>query len=357
EEALVRSDYYRKKKEFASCRKGSLRKGIGLSLFFHGGGFTGSGEEKISGKARVAFCEDGLIHILVSSVEMGQGATVMFTSIAADTLGLPVEIFMYTLPDTSMVPDSGPTVASRTTMYVGKFVVEASRKMLNKLMKFASRISRVEVRQLKLKDGWVFCNDRKLYSFHEIGNRYLREAGPLWGEATYYPLPGDNWNEETFSGKAYRSYSWGADVTEVEVDMDTYEIRPLKLTSLAEIGRVINVTSATGQVEGGSLQGLGYAYLEDLEFHEGIYTSGHLSHYHIPTSCDTPDFDVILKENPYEDGPFGAKGLGELPMDGSAPSLVSAVENATGLSITRIPLLPENLHRWRSESACGGDTG
>ncbi|MBN1332874.1 MAG: molybdopterin-dependent oxidoreductase, partial [Synergistales bacterium] len=353
EEAIKRSDYYRKKEEFTSHCKGSLRKGIGFSLFFHGGGFTGSGEEKISGKARVALAEDGLIDILVSSVEMGQGATVMFTSVAADALGLPVEMFRYSLPDTSRVPDSGPTVASRTTMYVGKLVMDASRKMMKKLMEFSAHLSGVDMEQLKLQDGWFFCNGKKLYSFSEIGRRYLKEAGPLSGEARYYPPPGSHWNDETFSGEAYRSYSWGADVTEVEVDMGTYEIRPLKLTSVVEVGKVINVTAAKGQVEGGTLQGLGYAYLEDLEVRDGIYTSGHLTHYHIPTSWDTPDFDVTLREIPYEEGPFGAKGLGELPMDGSAPSLVSAVENATGLSPKQIPIGPEVLYRLRSESTCG----
>jgi len=350
EEVIARSDYYRKKEEYRTGNKGHLRKGMGLSLFFHGGGFTGSGEEKISGKARVALAEDGIIDILVSSVEMGQGATVMFTSVAADTLGLPVETFRHHQPDTSVVPDSGPTVASRTTMFVGRIVMDACLNFIEKLKTFVAETFDIETREVEMEKGIFMHKNRQLASFSEMGKKYLDEKGSLFGDSVYTPPPYSLWKDETFSGDAYKSYSWGADVTEVEVDMDTYEIRPLKLTSVMEIGKVINPISAGGQVEGGSLQGLGYAYLEKLEIQKGIYSTGHLTHYHIPTSCDTPDFNVALEEIPYKDGPFGAKGLGELPMDGAAPSLISAVEDATGLFPEEIPLGPELLQRLRSQS-------
>lgn len=320
-----------------------VRYGVGLSLFFHGGGFTGSGEEKIDGKARISYNGREGLDILVSSVEMGQGASAMFTSVAAETMELPVSMFCHRQPDTSIVPDSGPTVASRTTMFVGRIVMDACQDLLNKLTIAAAEWSGVQKSDISYSEGTFYSGNDRLGTFSEMASRYTGEKNSLFGYAGYVPPEGMLWNDKSFTGAAYKSYSWGADVVEVEVDTSTWQVRPLKVTSVVEIGRVINTVAAEGQVIGGTLQALGYGYLEEMKTRKGVMESGHMTSYHIPTSMDCPEFQVAIEEIPYPGGPYGAKGLGELPMDGAAPALASAVENATGLFPSQIPVTGERL--------------
>lgn len=343
EKAVELSDYKKKRGFYRTTSDPSKKRGIGLSLYFHGGGFTGSGEEKIDGKVRVQYSGEDLIEILVSSVEMGQGASAMFISIAAETMELPHNMFRHPHPDTSRVPDSGPTVASRTTMFVGRIVMDACLKLLETLKITVSKWYGLKARDICYSEGIFSAGGTTLGPFNEMAQRYVREEGLLSGYARYVPPQGMLWDDESFSGSAYKSYSWGADVAEVEVDMNTYEIKPLKITAVVEIGKIINAVTALGQVEGGTLQALGYGYLEEMKTIEGRFESGHMTHYHIPTSMDCPEYQVSIQEIPYAEGPFGAKGLGELPMDGGAPALVSAIENATGLSPARIPVTGERL--------------
>lgn len=357
EKAVELSGYKRKRAFPPKTCSSSGKYGIGLSLYFHGGGFTGSGEEKIDGKAKVRYVGNGLIEILVSSVEMGQGATVMFTSLAAETMELPPSMFIHPQPDTSIVPDSGPTVASRTTMFVGRIVMDACHKLLETLRAAVGKWHKAENGDILYSKGLFSSKNGPLGHFTEMADRFLLEEGPLSGFARYIPPEGMLWNEDSFTGAAYKSYSWGADVAEVEVDMNTYEIKPVRITTVVEIGKVINEITAIGQVEGGKLQSLGYGYLEEMKIRKGKFESGHMTQYHIPTSMDCPDFHVSIEEIPYTGGPYGAKGLGELPMDGGAPALVSAIENATGLSPDQIPVTGERLEELQREMAPGEKGG
>ncbi len=127
---------------------------------------------------------------------------------------------------------------------------------------------------------------------------------------------------------------------EIEVDPDTFEVRPLKLTAVQEFGRPIHPALAQGQIEGGTAQGLGYALLERVVMRNGAMANSTLTNYTIPTTLDMPELDVVMLENPYPGGPFGAKGLGELPMDGPAPAVVNALRRL-GLDVREIPATPE----------------
>ena len=347
--ALALSDYEGKRGKRSPSANARTLTGVGLSVYYHGGGFTGGGEERIRGKASVRFSREGRIEILVSNVEMGQGATTVLCMIAAQALGLPLEMVTHPYPDTSRVPDTGPTVASRTTMIVGKIVVDACDALAAKLRAHLAREHGAEERAIRFADGSWWAADRQLGSFRECGLRYLDAAGPLVGDATYRSPEGLRWDEENFRGDAYKSYSWGADVVEVEVDRDTLEIRPLRATVVVEIGRAINPVLAVGQVEGGTLQALGWGYLEEIKMDAGRYLNDRVTTYIIPTTLDAPAMQVELAEFPYERGPFGAKGLGELPMDGGAPALAAAVEDATQIFAARIPITPERLLRLRIE--------
>ena len=306
-EAVRRSDFQRKRREY----KGTNR-GIGLALFLHGAGFTGSGELRLASKAQLNLTRSG-VRILVSSTEIGQGTRTMHAQIVADSLGIPYEQVEVQQPDTQLVPDSGPTVASRTCMVVGKILQRCAEEMKEKL----GALSPAE---------------------------YYAQHGPLEILKEHEPPAWIQWNDETYSGDAYATYAWGCDVAEVEIDRDTYEVRPIKLTAVQEIGKAIHPGLARGQIEGGSAQGLGFALLEKVVMRDGSMANASLTNYTIPTTLDTPEMDVVILENPYLDGPFGAKGLGELPVDGPAPAVINAIRHLA-IDVREIPATPEIILR------------
>jgi CO/xanthine dehydrogenase Mo-binding subunit len=171
---------------------------------------------------------------------------------------------------------------------------------------------------------------------------YLKAHGPLVVTRTYEQPPDIEWDEATHHGDAYGSFAYGCDVAEVVFDRDTYEVRPTKITAVQEIGKVLNPALAEGQVVGGTVQAVGYALLEDVVMLDGRMANAQMTNYVVPTSVDAPPVDVVLLEQPYRHGPFGAKGLGELPFDGPAPAIVNAIRHL-GIDIRSLPATPERL--------------
>jgi CO/xanthine dehydrogenase Mo-binding subunit len=337
-----RERFFEKKRDAAgkSSPDGKLC-GVGLSFFFHGAGFTGSGEAKMKAQAGVEITSDGRARVLSGSTEIGQGTRTIFCQIVADELGVGYDDVEIEEPDTSRVPDSGPTVASRTCMVVGRVVQMAAREVKEKLLRFvAERYGEADV---KLSDGWFIANGKQIAGFGEIASAYLDLHGELRAYARYAHPPGIEWDDETYSGDAYPVFSWGAIVAEVEVDPTTWEIAVTKITTAQDIGRAINPILAAGQIEGGTLQAVGYGVLEELVWNRGRIVNNQLTNYIIPTSLDAPEIETIIIEKQYPHGPFGAKGVGELPMDGAAPAIASAVFDATGVFVPEIPITPERL--------------
>ncbi|MGA9769367.1 MAG: xanthine dehydrogenase family protein molybdopterin-binding subunit [Blastocatellia bacterium] len=337
---------YTEKKEAAqefnrSPQNGNRRRGIGLSFFFHGAGFTGSGEARMKAKAGLEITADGRARILSGSTEIGQGTRTIFCQIVADELDLDFDKIEIEDPDTSRVPDSGPTVASRTTMVVGRVVQLAARAAREKLLRFVrERFGEADVKLIK---GRFAVAEKQLASFEEMAREYIEQHGELRAYEQYASPPGIHWDDDTYSGDAYPVYSWGAEVAEVEVDLDTYEVTVHRITTAQDIGRAIHPVLAAGQIEGGTLQAVGYGLLEELVWDKGRIVNNRLTNYIIPTSLDAPEMETIIVENAYAHGPFGAKGVGELPMNGAAPAIAAAVFNATGAFVTEIPITPERL--------------
>jgi len=345
-QAAVEQSSYRERRHSTSTSlmpgsDESKRRGIGLSFFFHGAGFTGSGEAKMKAQAGVEITAEGRARILSGSTEIGQGTRTIFCQIVADELGVGFEEVEIEEPDTSRVPDSGPTVASRTCMVVGRVVQLAAREVKEKLTRFVAE--RYGAPEAKLIAGHFTADGKRLASLREIALDYIAQHGDLRAYARYAHPPGIEWDEETYSGDAYPVYSWGAEVAEVEVDLDTYEVSVLKITTAQDIGRAIHPLLAAGQIEGGTLQAVGYGLLEELVWDKGRIVNDRLTNYIIPTSLDAPEMETIIVEKEYPHGPFGAKGVGELPMDGAAPAIAAAVFNATGAFVTEIPITPERL--------------
>jgi CO/xanthine dehydrogenase Mo-binding subunit len=298
---------------------------MGLATFMHGAGFTGSGEDHLASVVAVEARTDGRIRVLSSNTEIGQGTNTIFAQIAADTLGVPIETIDVVQPDTAIVPDSGPTVASRTCMVVGKLVETAAHHLRTEL-------ERVGVRSPAAGDTFARgCAD------------YIARFGPLRATARYQPPPGRRWNDDTYQGDAYGTYAWAVYVAEVSVDTATWEVRVDDFVAVQEVGKVINPVLATGQIEGGIAQAIGWALYERIVWREGRMTNGEMTNYIMPTALDLPPIRVFFEEQPYAHGPAGAKGIGELPMDGPAPAILNAVAHATGADPRAVPLTPEAL--------------
>ena len=281
-----------------------IRRGRGLSLVFHGSGFTGSGEKKLQGTLAMEALADGTFRILTASTEIGQGTKTIFCQLAADALGVGLDKIALAPQDTSLVPDSGPTVASRTAMIVGRLVQEAAT---------------------------------------ETKQRLEREQPPIRVQKSYIQPDSIHWDETTYTGDAYPIYAWACTIADVDVDMTTGEVHVTDLITAVDCGKALHPVMAEGQIEGGTLQAVGWATIEEIKMKEGGYQNDRLATYLIPTALDAPRIRTILIENPYSRGPFGAKGIGELPMDGPAPAIIAAIHDATGVWLDEIPATPEKV--------------
>jgi len=326
ERALSISGYHAKRARFDAINPSlRVRKGIGLATFMHGAGFTGSGEDHLASVVAVEALADGRVRVLSSNTEIGQGTNTVFAQIASDTLGVPLETVEIAQPDTSIVPDSGPTVASRTCMVVGKLIETASRRL------------RIELEKVGV------ASDAGGDHFARGCADYIKRFGPLRATARYQPPLGRRWDDDTYQGDAYGTYAWAAYVAEVSVDTATWETRVDDFVAVQEVGKVINPVLAAGQIEGGVAQAIGWALYERVVWREGRMANGEMTNYIMPTSLDLPPIRVFFEEQPYAHGPAGAKGIGELPMDGPAPAILNAVAHATGADPRAIPMTPESL--------------
>jgi len=327
ERGLLLSDYRAKKKRYLEENaSGMCKKGIGIATFLHGAGFTGSGERYLASVVGVEGCADGRVRVLVSSTEFGQGTKTVLCQIAAQELGLPYDVVEIAQPDTGNVPNSGPTVASRTVMVVGKLVQSAAHGIRQTLMNAGL-----------LKEGYSSVE------FSKACAKYVAEHGEFKSWARYEPSPGIFWDDEKYRGEAYAAYAWAVYIAEVSIDLATYAVTVDDFVALQEVGKVLNPMLARGQITGGVAQGIGYALYEKVVWQQGRMQNGQMTNYIMPTSADLPPIRVYFEELGNVHGAFGAKGIGELPMDGPAPAIVNAIEDALGLRFDSIPVLAEDI--------------
>ena len=263
---------------------------------------------------------DGRVRILTASTEMGQGTKTIFPQLVAEALGVPETGVEIAPQDTAYVPDSGPTVASRTAMVVGGLLIKAAARLRD---------------QVEIATGG---------SFRDTAAEYAAANGAARIDQQFEPYPGGTpFDDATYTGDAYPAFGWAACVAHVDVDLDTGEVHVRDVVAADDIGRVIHPVLAEGQVEGGTLQAVGYATIEEIKLRDGRYLNDRLATYIIPTALDAPRISTILVEAPFGGAPHGAKGVGELPMDVGAPAVVAAIADATGVWITDLPASPERI--------------
>jgi CO/xanthine dehydrogenase Mo-binding subunit len=325
--ALEHSSYREKKQRFArENESGATRKGIGIATFLHGAGFTGSGERYLSSVVGVEGTAEGRVRVLVSSTEFGQGTNTVLCQIASEALGLPYEDVEIAQPDTGDVPNSGPTVASRTAMVVGKLVASAARGL-----------------EQTLTTSGLLGATHTAEEFRAACRAHVAAHGQFRSLARYDQPANIFWDDKNYRGEAYSAFAWAVYVAEVTVDLTTYSVSVDDFVALQEVGRVLNPVLARGQIIGGVAQGIGFALYEKVEWRNGRMQNGQMTNYIMPTSADVPPIRVFFEELGNTHGAYGAKGIGELPMDGPAPAIVNAIEDALGIPMDSIPLLPEDI--------------
>jgi CO/xanthine dehydrogenase Mo-binding subunit len=325
--ALALSSYHAKKEQFAKENQHANRKkGIGIAAFLHGAGFTGSGERFLGSVVGVEACADGTMRILVSSTEFGQGTNTVLCQIAAEALGLRYEDVTIAQPDTREVPNSGPTVASRTVMVVGKLVQSAA----------------IGIRKTLTSSG-LLADFYSPEEFRAACRAYIAKHGKFRATAQY-EQPGEIvWDDDKYRGSAYAAFAWAVYIAEITVDLTTYSVTVDDFVALQEVGKVLHPVLARGQIIGGVAQGIGFALYEKVIWDQGRMQNGQMTNYIMPTSADLPVIRAYFEELGNVHGAYGAKGIGELPMDGPAPAIINAIEDAIHTPFNSVPLLPEDI--------------
>ncbi len=355
EDVLLESDFERKLSQYAARNQPILKKllegkypkskqddvlkGIGICAFQHGAGFTGTGENKIQGKIRVELSAAGQPIIYSAQTEMGQGEITAFKNILSEALSIDRDQVLLSEVNTDLVPNSGPTVASRSTMVVGSLLIDAAQAIIKQL---SDRLKNELGIEFDYRQGY-FYGGEKILPFHTVAQQYHG----IQVEKQYLHPPFIKFDDIKWKGDAYPVFSWAASVAEVEVDPITFEIKVTRYYTTHEIGKAINHDQAVAQIQGGSLQGIGWALYEKIELEKGQFDVSGFTDYIIPTMTEMPEFHVKILENPYPFGPFGAKGLGEMPFVGAAPAVVSALWMIFAKEFNQIPVLPEELWAWR----------
>jgi CO/xanthine dehydrogenase Mo-binding subunit len=326
--ALKESDYDARRTQFARENSASsVKRGMGIAAFYHGSGFTGSGEVYLNSLAGIDVTPEGKVRVLVSNTEFGQGTNTILTQIAAEALGIDYADVTMAAPDTGVVPNSGPTVASRTSMVIGRIIERACMQLLALLRKDTGL--------------GATCTPAEFFAACE---RYRALHVDVVSLCRYEAPPGIYWDDQRYHGEAYGAYAWAAYVAQVAVDTVTYSAEVEDFWAVQEVGRVLHPVLAAGQIEGGIAQGIGYALYEKVVWQDGRMANNQMTNYIMPTAEDVPPIHVYFEEIPFQFGGFGAKGLGELPHDGPAPAILNAIRDATGVAFNSIPLLPEDLY-------------
>ena len=337
---------WKEKREEYRQQTGRVRRGIGMASMLHVGG--GAKIYRSDGCGSILKLDDfGAVTLITGASEIGQGSETALAMITAEELGVKLEVVRVVNDDSEIRPWDVGVHASRTTFIAGNSARLAARAAREKLLKAAARLVERPEQELTIEDGEVLeqATGKHVMSVPKvIRSLHFQDKSELVVTNAYYEPPSVA-QDEKFKGNVSATYAWATQVAEVEVDMDTGIIRVLKISAAHDVGRVINRLGCEGQVEGGIAMGMGYTLSEELLVQEGRVRNPCFRDYKIMTAPDMPEIELILVESLDEEGPFGAKGLGEAPAICTAPAIVNAVKSATGRRFTGLPITPERVAR------------
>lgn len=342
EKVVAASDFQRKWEEY-SRQTGRVRRGIGMAILHHGNSLGPEGNDMAYITLRIE--KDGHIYLGTDMTEFGTGAVSGVAQVAASILGVPLKWFKIEEPDTDKHGESGPTVASRTLTIGGRASMDAAQKLRERLNSVVAHLLNCPMERVAIVDGIAFDkeNPERKVEWKELVTKAY-EVGVKLEENGFYIAPECIWDKETGQGSPYAQYTFGAAVAEVEVDMETGLYHVTDYYVAFDVGRAINPQAVIGQLRGGSVQGMGYAMMEELIHEKGVILNPNLADYYIPTSMDIPKrFEAFIVEKQGPLGPFGAKIIAEPPIVLPAPAIRNALLNATGKSINSLPITPEKV--------------
>ncbi|HOK41758.1 MAG TPA: xanthine dehydrogenase family protein molybdopterin-binding subunit [bacterium] len=343
-----KTNYLTKLKEYKEINKQSkrIKKCIGLSSMYYGVGLGAGGRYLARAGAYIQVTPDASVILAVGNTDMGQGAKTVLAQIAAEALGCNYDDINILDVDTALVPDSGPTVASRTTVMSGNAIIEAAKSIRKNIDAVAMDLLNISnANDLINKDGYFLNknNESKKVSFKEVvkecWNRRLHLTSQGW-----YVSPECTFSADKGQGDAYFIYSYASYIVDFDLDIETGIMKFNEITCAVDFGKAINPQLCEGQIQGGNIQGLGWAVYEELKYKDGKILNPNFTDYIIPGTMDIPEkMNVILIEKEYNKGPYGAKGLGECPLIGIAPAIRNALFNCVNIKINKLPLTPEKV--------------
>ncbi len=289
--------------------------------------------------------EDGTINLLIGSVEAGQGVNTEISQVVAEEMGVPVEIIKVSAPiDTDVTPYYKSITGSSTTFSMGNAARRAARDAREQCLNLASSMLGVDKKELAMTDGKVFIrgNPVRKVTLAELAVQSLSRAGvQIIGKGTFYKVQGVA-DAETSQGYS-TEWMFAAHAAEVEVDPETGLVRVVKVSAAHDVGQAINPDSCEGQVDGAIAHAIGEALWEEMLLKDGKVLYPNFTRYRLTTSVDMPKTSVALVEQPLDDAPFGAKGLGEAAMAPTIPAIGNAIYNAVGVRIKSRPITPEKV--------------
>lgn len=333
-----------KKSVFDFNSKNKFKKrGIGVSHIIYGLALGAAGQALDAAGALVQVQRDGSVNIHVGNTEMGQGMKTVLAMIASETLGQKLEDITVENTDTSYVQDSGPTVASRATVFSGNAVKEACENIKGKMTEVFSKIKKVDIEDVTIKNGIVEINNGEAIAFGELANICYSSNVALISNG-WFKSPKLNWDPKTGLGEAYITYSYATQIVVVEIDLLTGKVFVTDAFTSHDVGKAINPIGITGQIEGGFVQGMGYAVYEEIKMRDGRILTDNFNTYTIPTITDIPHkIEIDLVEDEFSKGPFGAKGIGEPSLMPTPAAIANGISNAIGKRVKKIPATQEYI--------------
>jgi CO/xanthine dehydrogenase Mo-binding subunit len=323
-----------------------LKRGYGLSIVCFGLGY-GDGFPDAS-RARCKLNDEGVVELYSSAIDVGQGLLNMVCQIAAEEIGVPLEKVRPILADTELTPESGSSSATRQTYFTGSAVQLAASELKQQLRDIAAAHLQELVYEIKIENGEAFnvFHPEKRLTLKELAHEGKKRGFSLEATSLFKPptMPEDTKTGQSM--RAFVTYLFGSHACQVLVDTETGEVKVERYIACHDVGKAINPDQVIGQIQGGVTMGIGMALMEEVVLKNGKILNPGFTDYILPTIRDVPEIECIVLEIPDPGGPFGAKGVGEPPLIGTGPAVLSAIYDAIGKPIRELPATPERV--WRA---------